>query len=85
MYQLQYDKNPNIRFIIVSILFILSAIILLFGVQSLIEHKSPENLGSLNSLGHGFITYFKYHLLIIFGALGFTLTLWLRERYKYNL
>lgn len=63
-----------------TILFTLSLFVIFFGVSGIIEHKSPENLASLTTLGSGFITYFEYHALIIFGALCFTFSLWFMRK-----
>ena len=57
---------------IYSIVFALSLFVIFYGVSGIIEHKSPENLASLATLSSGFITYFKYHILIISGALFLT-------------
>lgn len=54
----------------------LSLFIIFFGVSGIIEHKSPDNLASLATLGSGFITYFEYHVLIICGALSVTFAVW---------
>ena len=82
MIKLHSNQNSTIRFFIIMILLILSAFALLYGLQSLIEHKSPDDLASISALGFSFITYFNYHFLIILGALGISLSCWLRAGYK---
>lgn len=63
-----------------TIIFSLSAFVIFFGVSGIIEHKSPENLGSITALGSGFFVYFKYHALILFGALCFTISMWFMRK-----
>ena len=63
-----------------TMFFALSLLVIFFGVSGIIEHKSPENLASLASLGSGFITHFEYHALIIFGALCFTFSIWFMRK-----
>lgn len=66
--------------IVYTILFTLSLFVIFFGISGIIEHKSPENLASLTTLSSGFITYFEYHALIIFGALCFTFSMWFMRK-----
>jgi len=65
----------NVLGVIFSIIM-LSFITMIVGVSGIIEHKSPENISSLSLLSSGFITYFKYHALIILGASSLTLSVW---------
>jgi hypothetical protein len=84
MQKLSYQKIKNNHALwlkVVPALFILSIIILTFGILGLIEHKSPTNLASLNTLSSSFITHFEYHIMIIIGALIFTLSIWISKYY----
>ena len=63
-----------------SILFTLSLFVIFYGVSGIIEHKSPEDLASLATLSSGFITHFKYHALIISGALCLTFSVGLLRK-----
>jgi len=54
------------------LIFIISALLVFFGVNGIIENKSPENLASLSILGNSFIENFEYHVLIFAGAFGVT-------------
>ena len=78
-----YKKRHNIMNIshesfsrIIYTILALSLFVIFFGVSGIIEHKSPDNLASLTTLSSAFITYFKYHILIICGALCFTFAVW---------
>ncbi|MCU7938315.1 MAG: hypothetical protein KZQ64_08710 [gamma proteobacterium symbiont of Bathyaustriella thionipta] len=77
MYKCQRDNIGQKLFskAVYRIIFTLSLFMLFTGVYGIIEHKSPDNLSSLMILGSGFITYFEYHALIIFGALCFTFSI----------
>lgn len=63
------------------LLLLSSLIILLIGVFGLIEHKSPENLGSMSTLGLSFLIYIEYHLMIILGAFGSVFATWYLQNY----
>ena len=56
--------------------FALSVFIIFSGISGIIEHKSPEVMASLSTLGNSFFAYFKYHALIIIGALSLTFSIW---------
>lgn len=62
--------------VIGAIFSILSLFMIYIGVSGIIEYKSPEYLASLATLSSGFMMYFEHHALIIFGALGFTFSVW---------
>lgn len=59
-----------------AIFFILSVSMIFIGVSGIIEFKSPDSLGSLAMLSSAFFNHFEYHVLIILGALIFTLSVW---------
>lgn len=63
-------------------LLIISGAVLIFGVLGITEHKSPKNLNSLTSLISSVITYIEYHVMIVFGALGVTLSIWTIHKRK---
>jgi len=82
MQKISYQKTINDKAFwlkVVPALFMLSFIILTFGILGLIENKSPTNLASLNTLSSSFITYFEYHIMIVIGALIFTLSVWIKR------
>jgi len=84
MQKLSYKKTKIDKafwFKSVPALFMLSIIILTLGILGLIENKSPTNLASLNTLSSSFITYFEYHIMVIIGALIFTLRVWINRHY----
>ena len=58
-------------------LLLFSLLLLYIGVTGIIENKSPENLSSVGVIMAGFFTYFKYHVLILAGALALTFSVWL--------
>lgn len=59
----------------ISLLF-LSLISLICGVMGLIEHKSPQNLQSIDTLLFSIIVYFEYHIMTILGAFGISYAVW---------
>jgi hypothetical protein len=81
MYPQFYQAYLMNRFVIIAILLTISIATLFFGLFHLIENKSPENLVSLQVLSLSFITYFKYHLMVIAGAFGITFSLWLKDQH----
>lgn len=58
-------------------LLLFSLVLLYLGVNGIIENDSPENLSSVWVTMVGFFSYIQYHLLILAGALTFTLAFWL--------
>jgi len=71
------DSNYTLFLTTVYIGFVLSFMLVVFGVSGIIEFKSPENLSTITTLAEGFVYHFEYHILIIAGALCFTYFLWL--------
>ena len=61
----------------ILLLYGISVFIIFMGVWGIIEYKSPVNLSTFPSLLEAFFANIQYHLLIIFGALIFTLSTWL--------
>ncbi|MBE9525988.1 MAG: hypothetical protein IME94_03350 [Proteobacteria bacterium] len=59
----------------ISLLF-LSVISLTCGIMGLVEHKSPQNLQSIDTLMFSIIVYFEYHIITILGAFGISYAVW---------
>ncbi|GEM_PF-3421834 len=79
-----YHLNSNVEgkeysFRFAVILLVVSLLILFFGILGIIEHKSPDYLKSLATLGISFFVYIEYHVMIIIGTLGITLSAWLSQ------
>jgi hypothetical protein len=79
MYSHIYRQNSTSK-LFISILLVVSVLTLFFGIFNLIENKSPEYLASIQTLSLSFVTYFKYHIMVIAGAFGITLSIWLNEQ-----
>ncbi len=73
------NENKEQSFWFTVILLVVSIVSLFFGILGIIEHKSPNNLESLTTLGISFFVYIEYHAMIILGTLGITLSAWLSQ------
>lgn len=77
------DKITSIKSCRLIIIFFTLAIFMLFmGISGIIKNISPTTLFTIGILGESIFTHMYLHMLIIFGALVLTFSVWFIENHK---
>jgi len=65
---------------LVVLLIPVPVLMLIKGIEGIIERESPDSLASLGTVGSGFFNFLEMHSLIIAGAFGVTFIVWFLTR-----
>jgi len=65
---------------LIVLLIPVPVLMLIKGIEGIIERESPDSLASLGTVGSGFFNFLEMHSLIIAGAFGVTFIVWFLTR-----
>ncbi|MCP3849442.1 MAG: hypothetical protein GY694_04270 [Gammaproteobacteria bacterium] len=65
---------------LIILLIPVPVLMLIKGIEGIIERESPDSLASLGTVSSGFFNFLEMHSLIIAGAFGVTFIVWFLTR-----